>query len=87
MRLLKIYYNYVNSLKKYIHNGFSIPYTTINLGLINGGYTVNQICDFCKLHFDIRPLPTITTQQMDTLIYDTLNPIKKKWPNIIKIKK
>lgn len=73
--------------KNYIHHGFSIPYTTINLGLIQGGYAVNQICDFCKLYFDIRPLPTLTTQNIDTLIHDTLYPINKKWPNIIKIKK
>ena len=36
---------------------FSIPYPTLNLGVIHGGDNPNRICGHCELEFDIRLMP------------------------------
>ena len=36
---------------------FSIPYPTLNLGVIYGGDNPNRICGHCELEFDIRLMP------------------------------
>lgn len=35
---------------------FSIPYTTINIGTINGGDAVNKVPDKCIIKFDARTI-------------------------------
>ncbi len=39
------------------HDGFSVPYATLNFGAIHGGQNPNKICAHCQLDFDLRPLP------------------------------
>lgn len=41
---------------------FAVNYPTLNLGYINGGHSLNSICDEVKLGFDIRPTPSIDHQ-------------------------
>ena len=45
---------YENELKKDLVNDFEIPYTTMNIGMINGGETVNSVPGKCSLIVDFR---------------------------------
>ncbi len=44
---------------------FSPPYSTINVGVINGGIALNIIPKFCRVEFEIRDLPG---EQINTII-------------------
>lgn len=39
------------------HCGFDPPYTTLNVGLIDGGTAFNIVARHCRLEWDIRPIP------------------------------
>lgn len=80
--LLKKYFK-----EKYQHQSFSIPYTTMNLSSIHGGNAINRICSLCTINFEIRPIPGLSLTQIEILIKDKLESIKKKWPGRIIIKK
>lgn len=43
-------------LEKEKNEIFSIPYTTINIGKINGGDAVNKVPDKCIIEFDVRTI-------------------------------
>ena len=43
---------------------FKIPVPTMNLGHIKGGDNPNRICPECELHFDIRTLPGMKSDQV-----------------------
>ena len=45
-----------NRLKKDNNNKFDIPYTTMNIAMINGGNAVNVVPDKCELTFDFRTI-------------------------------
>ena len=49
---LKVFYD--NSIKSNISNDFDIPYTTMNIGMINGGETVNSVPGKCTITIDFR---------------------------------
>ena len=49
---LRDYYD--NEIKKEICNDFIIPYTTMNIGMINGGETVNSVPGKCEITIDFR---------------------------------
>jgi len=50
--------HYREELKqRYSSELFSIPYPTLNLGVIHGGDNPNRICGHCELEFDIRLMP------------------------------
>lgn len=42
---------------RYPHDGFDVPYPTMNLGAIRGGDSPNRICAMCELDIDLRPVP------------------------------
>ncbi len=43
---------------------FEVEVPTLNLGHIHGGDNPNRICGECELHFDIRPLPGMSLEQL-----------------------
>ena len=45
--------------QRYNNDLFSIPYPTLNLGVIHGGDNPNRICGHCELEFDIRLMPNM----------------------------
>ena len=49
---LKDYYE--NVIKNNINDMFDIPYTTMNIGMIQGGETVNSVPGKCKITIDFR---------------------------------
>ncbi|MDG6895092.1 acetylornithine deacetylase [Volucribacter amazonae] len=65
--------------QKYHHADFAIPYPTMNFGAIHGGDAVNRICACCELHFDLRPLPNISLQDLDELVRQALEPLLQQW--------
>lgn len=70
-----------NTLKeRYHHDGFAIPYPTMNFGAISGGDAANRICACCELHMDIRPLPGLTLSDLDGLLNEALAPVSARWP-------
>ncbi len=50
----KIKEYYEKDIKNNINNAFNIPYTTMNIGMINGGETVNSVPGKCTITIDFR---------------------------------
>ncbi len=46
------------------NNKFNPPYSTINVGTIEGGIALNIIPKFCKIEFEIRDIPGINTNDL-----------------------
>ncbi|WP_032093998.1 acetylornithine deacetylase [Necropsobacter rosorum] len=72
--------------EKYYHPAFAIPYPTMNFGAIHGGDAVNRICACCELHFDIRPLPNISLNDLDEMLREKLRPMFEQWGDLISIR-
>lgn len=66
--------------ERYHHDGFAIPYPTMNFGHIHGGDAANRICACCELHMDIRPLPGLSLNDLDGLLNEALAPVSARWP-------
>ncbi len=45
---------YKTNIKKENNNNFDIPYTTMNIGMINGGETINSVPGKCMITIDFR---------------------------------
>lgn len=65
--------------EKYHHDGFAIPYPTMNLGNIHGGDALNRICACCELQFDIRPLPNLELKDLNEMMQQALQPLIEHW--------
>ncbi|MXP56636.1 peptidase dimerization domain-containing protein [Pantoea sp. Mhis] len=63
-KLIKLY----NTLKKYNHDNFKSPYSTMDFGYIQGEGIVNRICSHCKLHIDIGPIANIYINKINILL-------------------
>ena len=68
---IKKYYDKV--LKKDIVRDFEVPYTTMNIGMINGGESVNSVAGKCTISIDFRIAKT-----------SHINKIKKYLSSILK---
>ena len=56
------------SLRKDQHPAFDPPYTTLNVGLINGGTAKNVIAGECRFTLEWRPIPSQPSQHVLALI-------------------
>jgi len=75
-----------NTLKeRYHHEGFAIPYPTMNFGHIHGGDAPNRICACCELYMDIRPLPGLSLNDLEGLLNNALAPVSERWPGRLTI--
>jgi acetylornithine deacetylase len=63
---------------KYRNAGFAVQTPTLNLGCIHGGDGANRICGACELHFDLRLLPGMDSQEVRHAIQQRLTPIAEK---------
>lgn len=70
---------------RYRHEGFAIPYPTMNFGHINGGDASNRICACCELHMDLRPLPGLTLNELEGLVLEALAPVSERWPGRVNV--
>lgn len=50
--------------QRYTNPLFDVQRPTLNLGHIQGGDSPNRICAHCELHFDIRPLPGMSLDDL-----------------------
>ncbi len=63
---------------KYVNKCFDPPYTTINVGKINGGIALNIIPNKCIVDFEIRDLPNVNVNPFLKRIEVFLKKIKLK---------
>lgn len=77
---------YENQIKKEIALDFEVPYTTMNIGMIKGGETVNSVAGKCEISIDFRiakleHLESITKKIKDLLkLYNSKLTIKQSIP-------
>ncbi|MFE8070573.1 acetylornithine deacetylase [Marinobacteraceae bacterium S3BR75-40.1] len=64
-----------NWQQQYRHPGFKVEVPTLNLGHIHGGDNPNRICADCELHFDLRPLPGMSIEELRATIDEKLRPL------------
>jgi len=81
--------NFINELKEYyeelkkdIVDDFDIPYTTMNVGMINGGETVNSVPGKCEVTIDFR---VAKEEQLKTII-EKIEILLKKYDAKLDIK-
>ena len=55
-------------LKEDQHEAFDPPYTTLNVGLINGGSAKNVLAGECRFTLEWRPIPTQSSQHLLNLL-------------------
>lgn len=66
---------YENELKQYLNSNFEISYTTMNIGKINGGSSINSVPDSCEFLVDFRTIDKAKEEK----IIKTLQMLKQKY--------
>lgn len=66
---------YENEIKSEKNFDFEVPYTTMNIGVINGGSAINSVPDSCEFLVDFRS----TDKKIEEEIVDELNYLEKKY--------
>ena len=73
--------SFYNELKKDVSNNFEIGYTTINIGKIEGGKSINIVPNNCNVYIDFRPIKEEHTK----LIINKVNEIVQKYEGTYEI--
>ena len=73
---------YENEIKKEIISDFEVPYTTMNIGMINGGETVNSVAGKCVISIDFR----IAKKQHLAIITEKIKELLKSYKSKLTIK-
>lgn len=60
------------------HTAFSVPSPTLNLGCIHGGDNPNRICGQCELHFDLRTMPGMSSNELRAQIQARLDRVAQQ---------
>ena len=71
---------YENKLKQDLNSNFEIPYTTMNIGKINGGSSINSVPDSCEVLIDFRT----TDEEKEKSIVNILQNLREKYECEIK---
>lgn len=66
---------YENKLKQDLNPNFEIPYTTMNIGKINGGSSINSVPDSCEVLIDFRT----TDEEKEKSIVNILQNLREKY--------
>ena len=66
---------YENDIKKKENDKFEIPYTTMNIGVINGGSAINSVPDYCEFLVDFRTI----NKDIEEDIIRKINELKEKY--------
>lgn len=64
--------------EQHTNPGFDVQVPTLNLGCIHGGDNPNRICARCELHFDLRPLPGMSMENLRQDILHRLQPLAER---------
>ena len=65
---------YESEIKNDVDSAFAVPYTTFNVGMINGGIGINSVADECEIYFDFR-----TINENEEKIVAFVNKLSKKY--------
>ena len=76
---LEEFYN--KEIKKDLNNNYEVPYTTMNVGLINGGSAKNSVSAKCEISIDFRTIKNEHT----TLLKEKMNELSYKYDCTINI--
>ena len=68
---------YINEIRKIKDLNFEIPYTTMNIGKINGGTEINSVPDFCEFLLDFRTINKEIESKIEDLQKKYVANIKK----------
>ena len=63
---LEHYYN--EEVKTEENHNYEIPFTTMNVGIINGGSGKNSVSAFCKVTIDFRIIESSHIEKIDIII-------------------
>jgi len=75
---------YINEIQKIQDLNFEIPYTTMNIGKINGGTEINSVPDFCEVLVDFRTIG----KEVEIKIEEKIEYLQKRYiANITQINK
>lgn len=78
--------NYYNEeIKKEENQNFEIPFTTMNVGIINGGSGKNSVSAFCKVTIDFRIIDSNHINKIETIINKLIKKYQAKKKLIDKI--
>lgn len=72
---------YETEIKKEVNEDFEIPYTTMNIGKINGGIEINSVPDYCEFLLDFRTINKIQEEK----IVNKLEELKEKYEAKIEV--
>lgn len=72
---------YESIIKKQTNFKFEVPYTTMNIGLINGGNSINSLSDKCETYIDFR----IMEDEHIAIIKEKLQNLCKKYDATFKV--
>jgi acetylornithine deacetylase len=76
-RLLGRIEQIAEQLKSDRHEEFDPPYTTLNVGLINGGSAKNVVAGACRFMLEWRPIPGQTSDHVLNLVKESIEDLKK----------
>lgn len=62
---------------RYINTNFKVPFPTLNFGLVAGGDNPNRICAHSELHFDLRLLPGMSTDDIRNQLDSKLSQLQQ----------
>lgn len=66
---------YEEEIKNHKNLKFEIPYTTMNVGKIDGGTEINSVPDFCKVLVDFRTID----KEAERKIYEKIENLREKY--------
>ena len=72
---------YNQGIKEFEEKAFEVPYTTMNVGIINGGSAINSIPAKCKVNIDFR----IANQKQISKIKEKIEQLSKEYECNVKI--
>lgn len=74
----ELQYFYEENIKTEINNQFEIPYTTMNIGTINGGSAINSVPAECKIKMDFRTIKKAHSELIKSKIEELSRKYKAK---------
>ena len=80
-RLINRLESITERLKIDLHDGFDPPFTTLNVGIVNGGTAKNVIARECRFTLEWRPVPTQKPTLVLDLLHDAIEDEKRNDPD------
>jgi acetylornithine deacetylase len=75
--------NFAAELQNYEHSAFDPPYTTLNVGLIQGGTAKNVIPGECRFTLEWRPISGQDPKRLLDLLFAAIDEEKTRDPNFV----